>query len=73
MAVPRSDALVVFGVTGDLAHKQIIPGAVCDGEARGADGAGDRRRLPEVEPGAAAAARDGQHRARGRDRQQGAR
>ena len=25
MAVPRSDALVVFGVTGDLAHKQIFP------------------------------------------------
>jgi glucose-6-phosphate 1-dehydrogenase len=25
MAVSRSDALVVFGVTGDLAHKQIFP------------------------------------------------
>jgi glucose-6-phosphate 1-dehydrogenase len=25
MAGPRSDALVVFGVTGDLAHKQIFP------------------------------------------------
>jgi glucose-6-phosphate 1-dehydrogenase len=25
MAAPRSDALVVFGVTGDLAHKQIFP------------------------------------------------
>jgi glucose-6-phosphate 1-dehydrogenase len=25
MAPVRSDALVVFGVTGDLAHKQIIP------------------------------------------------
>lgn len=25
MALSRSDALVVFGVTGDLAHKQIIP------------------------------------------------
>jgi glucose-6-phosphate 1-dehydrogenase len=25
MAVTRSDALVVFGVTGDLAHKQIFP------------------------------------------------
>jgi glucose-6-phosphate 1-dehydrogenase len=25
MAVPQSDALVVFGVTGDLAHKQIFP------------------------------------------------
>jgi glucose-6-phosphate 1-dehydrogenase len=25
MALPHSDALVVFGVTGDLAHKQIFP------------------------------------------------
>jgi glucose-6-phosphate 1-dehydrogenase len=25
MAIPRSDTLVVFGVTGDLAHKQIFP------------------------------------------------
>src|SRR5271154_5290760 len=25
MAIPHSDALVVFGVTGDLAHKQIFP------------------------------------------------
>jgi glucose-6-phosphate 1-dehydrogenase len=25
MAVPQSDALVVYGVTGDLAHKQIFP------------------------------------------------
>ena len=25
MAQPRSDALVVFGVTGDLAYKQIFP------------------------------------------------
>jgi glucose-6-phosphate 1-dehydrogenase len=25
MAVPRSDALVLFGVTGDLAHKKIFP------------------------------------------------
>jgi glucose-6-phosphate 1-dehydrogenase len=25
MAIPRSGALVIFGVTGDLAHKQVIP------------------------------------------------
>src|SRR5208282_3311453 len=25
MALPKSDALVVFGVTGDLAHKMIFP------------------------------------------------
>jgi glucose-6-phosphate 1-dehydrogenase len=25
MSVPRSDALVVFGITGDLAHKKIFP------------------------------------------------
>ena len=25
MTAPRSDALVIFGVTGDLAYKQIFP------------------------------------------------
>jgi glucose-6-phosphate 1-dehydrogenase len=25
MTAPRSDALVLFGVTGDLAHKMIFP------------------------------------------------
>ena len=35
MAGPRSDALVVFGVTGDLAHKQIFP-ALYAMEKRGA-------------------------------------
>ena len=25
MAVPQSDALVLYGVTGDLAHKMIFP------------------------------------------------
>jgi glucose-6-phosphate 1-dehydrogenase len=25
MAISRSDALVIFGVTGDLAHKMIFP------------------------------------------------
>ena len=35
MAGTRSDALVVFGVTGDLAHKQIFP-ALYAMEKRGA-------------------------------------
>ncbi|HUD23575.1 MAG TPA: glucose-6-phosphate dehydrogenase [Acidobacteriaceae bacterium] len=34
MTGPRSDALVVFGVTGDLAHKQIFP-ALFEMEKRG--------------------------------------
>jgi glucose-6-phosphate 1-dehydrogenase len=34
MNAPRSDALVVFGVTGDLAHKQIFP-ALFELEKRG--------------------------------------
>ena len=34
MKASHSDALVLFGVTGDLAHKMILSGALCDGEAR---------------------------------------
>ena len=45
----RSDALVLFGVTGDLAHKMIFPGALRDGEARRSRRAGGRCRLLEVE------------------------
>ena len=68
MAESQSDALVVFGVTGDLAHKMIFPGALCDGEARRAQGSGDRRCLSEMEPGAAAPACNGQHQASWRNR-----
>jgi len=31
MARSHSDALVIFGVTGDLAHKMIFPGTLCNG------------------------------------------
>ena len=63
-----ADALVIFGVTGDLAHKMIFPGALRDGQARRARCAGGRRRLLEVEPGATAQTGDGQHQAGRQDR-----
>jgi len=44
MSRSQSDALVLFGVTGDLAHKMIFSGALCHGEARRAHGSGDRCR-----------------------------
>ena len=37
MAASRSDALVLFGVTGDLAHKMIFPALYAAG-LRPADG-----------------------------------
>ena len=63
MAEPQSDALVVFGVTGDLAHKMIFP-ALYAMVKRGAlkvpvIGVA----FPKVEPGAVAPAGDGQHQA----------
>ena len=45
-----------------------LPGALCDGETRRPERPGHRRRLLEVEPGATAQAREGQHQAIGRDR-----
>ena len=45
-----------------------LPGALCDGEARRPEGPGHRCRPSEVESGASAQTRDGQHRAIGRDR-----
>ena len=45
-----------------------LSGALCDGETRRPEGPGHRRRLPEVESGAAAQSREGQHQAIGRDR-----
>jgi hypothetical protein len=58
MATPRSDALVLFGVTGDLAHKMIFPTfALRDGHPgtrrRGAGGpcARHRREAIPARPG----------------------
>ena len=58
MTVSRSDALVLFGVTGDLAHKMIFPALYAMAKRGSLEGPGDRRRLPEVEFGAAAQARE---------------
>ena len=67
MTASRSDALVLFGVTGDLAHKMIFP-ALYAMAKRGV------LKVPiigvafEVEPGGSAQSREGQHQAIGRDR-----
>ena len=63
-----SDALVLFGVTGDLAYKMIFPGTLCDDETRYPQGPGNWRRAPGVESGASAQTRNGQHKAIGRHR-----
>jgi hypothetical protein len=67
MTASRSDALVLFGVTGDLIRDD-LPGTLCDGETRHSQGPGNRRRLPEIESGASAHTHDGQYKVLGRDR-----
>ena len=66
MTTSRSDALVLFGVTGDLAHKMIFPALYAMAKRGRPECSGHRRRLPEVESGASAQTRDGQHKAIGR-------
>jgi glucose-6-phosphate 1-dehydrogenase len=68
MAKPHSDALVIFGVTGDLAHKMIFPAlyAMVKKGALKVPVLGVT--FPKVEYGAFAQARDGQYRAVGRNR-----
>ena len=68
MAASRSDALVLFGVTGDLAHKMIFPALYAMVKRGTPQGPGNRRRPSEVESGAPSQTRDGQHQAIGRDR-----
>ena len=68
MTAPHSDALVLFGVTGDLAHKMTFP-ALYAMEKRGAltvpvIGVA----LPEMEFGRPAQTGGRQHKAIGRDR-----
>ena len=61
MTASRSDALVLFGVDRRSRPQDDLPGALCDGETRRPQCPGHRRRLPEVESGAPAQARDRQH------------
>ena len=68
MAASRSDALVIFGVTGDLAHKMIFPALYAMVKRGYAQGPGNRCRPPKLESGAFAQTRDGQHKAIGGDR-----
>ena len=46
MTASRSDALVLFGVTGDLAHKMIFPALYAMVKRRCPQGSGNRCRLP---------------------------
>ena len=68
MAVSRSDTLVVFGVTGDLARKMIFPAlyAMVKRGTLNVPVIGVAR--PELESGTPAQTCDGQYRARGRRR-----
>ena len=68
MTTPHSDALVLFGVTGDLAHKMIFPALYAMAKRGTLTVPGDWRRPPEMESGAPARAGGGQHKAIGRDR-----
>ena len=63
MSNAPSDALVLFGVTGDLAHKMIFPALYVMAKR------GDLKvpvvgvAAPELEPGGPARSRQGQHQA----------
>ena len=60
---PRSDALVFFGATGDLAHKKIFPALMAMVRRGHLDRAGGRRGEGGLEPGAAPRPRPRQPRA----------
>ena len=64
----RSDALVLFGVTGDLAHKMIFPALYAMAKRGVLNVPVVGVASSQVESGATAQAREGQHRAIGRDR-----
>ena len=68
MAASHSDALVLFGVTGDLAHKMIFPALYAMAKRGALKVPVIGVAFPEVESGASAQTRDGQHKAIGRDR-----
>ena len=68
MAASRSDVLVIFGVTGDLAHKMIFPALYAMVKRGSGKVGGNRCCPPKLESGAFAQARDGQHKAIGGDR-----
>ena len=61
MARSKSDALVIFGVTGDLAHKMIFPALYAMVKRGTLKSSGDRRCLSEVGNGALAQSGDGQY------------
>ena len=68
MTATHSDALVIFGVTGDLAHKMIFPALYAMAKRGSPDCPRSWRRPPEMECGAPARTGGRQHKAIGRDR-----
>ena len=70
MANSRSDALLLFGVTGDLAHKIIFPAIYAMAKRGALSTPIIGVAFSEVEFGTSAQARDGQHRTHRRNRQQ---
>ena len=64
MATSRSDALVLFGVTGDRPQDD-LPCALCDGQAGRFKGPGNRRRSRLSGAWRNCVTRKGQHRAIG--------
>ena len=68
MTTSRSDALVIFGVTGDLAHKMIFPALYAMVKRGTLKVPVIGVALPNWISGASAQARDRQHKAIGRNR-----
>ena len=68
MTTSRSDALVLFGVTGDLAHKMIFPALYAMAKRGTLKVPVIGVAFPEVESGTSSQTRDGQHQAIWRDR-----
>ena len=68
MTASHSDALVLFGVTGDLAHKMIFPALYAMVKRGTLKVPVIGVAFPKWSLAASAQTRDGQHRAIGRDR-----
>ena len=68
MRTSHSDALVVYGVTGDLAHKMIFPALYAMVKRGTLNVPVIGVAFPEVDSGASAETSDAQHQAIGRNR-----
>ena len=68
MTASRSDALVLFGVTGDLAHKMIFPALYAMAKRGALKVPVIGVAFPKWSLARSAQSREGQHQAIGRDR-----